>query len=191
LLIPANTRIKFTLNFKKLAFKVVNIGIHELESTAKSVDAPPSPKNPDGSPKCTVPFIHDSKARKDVSNPFRIAEYLDEAYPDTPKIVPARTRALHYVFVEKVSDQFNTPLSRLYMPLHVEFTPEVVQVFIERFGNIPLSPTDEQRAEAWKKAQAGLYVNELVPVYGTGDGLFLTGEKPFFADLALATMLAT
>ncbi|KAL0564341.1 hypothetical protein V5O48_017706 [Marasmius crinis-equi] len=179
----------FTLNYKRIPFKIVNITLDEVESTAKSVGAPPSTKNPDGSPKYTVPFIHDSTTGKVVTESFLIAEYLDEAYPDTPKVIPPGTRALQHVFAETSSGKL-LPLVPLYIPRIVDFSaPGMVEMALRRFGPPPSPPTDEQREEMWKTAEDGF--NELTSAYGDKEGIFVMGEKPVFADLALAALIAT
>ncbi|KAL0569186.1 hypothetical protein V5O48_012784 [Marasmius crinis-equi] len=181
--------LRFTLNYKKLPFEIVHVPVHELLATAKSAGAPPTSKYPDGSPRYTVPFIRDSHTGKTISDSFLIAEYLDEAYPDTPKVIPTGTRVLQKVFDETVTPKLG-PLVPLYIPIMLDYSSEVVlETLKKRFGAFPPPLTDEQRAENWKKAEVSF--NALEPVYGTTGGVFVTGDKPVWADFALAGVLAS
>ncbi|KAL0057023.1 hypothetical protein AAF712_016358 [Marasmius tenuissimus] len=53
---PHTRKIVFTLNYKKLPFKLVDLAPAALVPTAKSVGAAPTAAHPDGSPKYTVPY---------------------------------------------------------------------------------------------------------------------------------------
>ncbi|KAL0056867.1 hypothetical protein AAF712_016517 [Marasmius tenuissimus] len=82
---PYVRKIIFALNYKKLPFKLITLPLPTIESTAKSLGAPPTDTFPKtGLPKYTVPFLHDSN--EVVSDSFAIAQYLDTAYPDTPRL---------------------------------------------------------------------------------------------------------
>jgi glutathione S-transferase len=48
---------------------------------------------------CTIPAIYDPSTGRVVADSVKIAEYLDEQYPDTPKLFPAGTRALQAAYL--------------------------------------------------------------------------------------------
>ncbi|KAL0563529.1 hypothetical protein V5O48_018537 [Marasmius crinis-equi] len=74
------------------------------------------------------------------------------------------------------------------MPRIADFSaPGMVEMFVRRFGPLPPPPTAEQTAEIWKKVEDG--INELTSAYAGTEGVFLTGDKPVFADLALAALI--
>jgi glutathione S-transferase len=53
----------------------------------QELDIPPSQNLPDGTPRYTVPAIHDSSTGAKVSDSYDIIKYLDQTYPDTPQII--------------------------------------------------------------------------------------------------------
>jgi glutathione S-transferase len=74
----------------------------------RSIGAAPTGEKPDGSPLYTLPAIVDPSRTTSsggptvVSESFRIAEYLDEAYPtpSTGALFPPGTKALQQLFYE-------------------------------------------------------------------------------------------
>ncbi|KAL0568577.1 hypothetical protein V5O48_013406 [Marasmius crinis-equi] len=185
---PFVRKVMFTLNYKKLPFELIHLPLDELEPKAKSLGALPT-KHIDGSSKYTVPIIHDSHTGKVLSDSFPIAEYLDEAYPDTPKVIPPGTRALQKIFIDTVLPKFG-PMVALYLDRMIDYNASpVIQVALaKRFGAFPAQLTDEQRAETWKKVEASF--NELESAYGTAGGVFVSGDKPIFVDFSLAALFA-
>ncbi|KAG7098005.1 hypothetical protein E1B28_005313 [Marasmius oreades] len=186
---PHTRKIIFSLNYKKLPFKVSIIALDEIERTAKSIGAPPTTSNPDGSPKYTVPFIHDSSTGKSISDSLMIAEYLDKAYPTTPKLVPEGTRVLQAVFADAVNAKFYA-LTSVFLPKFPEwFSPEFVAAIEKRMGP-PKLLSQEETKEVWAKGKKSF--DELLGTYeSAGVGKFVMGgDKPVFADFALAAMLS-
>ncbi|KAG5633812.1 hypothetical protein H0H81_005112 [Sphagnurus paluster] len=47
-----------------------------------------------------IPAIHDPNTNTTLAKSALIAEYLDSAYPDTPKLFPPGTRPLQYAFID-------------------------------------------------------------------------------------------
>ncbi|KAL0575608.1 hypothetical protein V5O48_006369 [Marasmius crinis-equi] len=185
---PFTRKVIFTLNYKKLPFEIIHLPLDEIESEAKSLGVLPT-RHFDGPTKYTVPFIHDSQTGKVLSDSLPIAEYLDEAYPDAPKVFPAGRRALQKVFIDATLPKF-APLVPLYLDRMVDYAASPpIQVELARcFGAFPPQLTDEQHAEMWKKAEASF--NELETAYGAAGGMFVTGDKPVFVDFSLAGLLA-
>ncbi|KAK1225179.1 hypothetical protein PQX77_011859 [Marasmius sp. AFHP31] len=191
---PFVRSIRFTLNFKGIPYTVVEIGLHEVESTAKSIGANPTMNYGDGSPKYTVPMIHDSKTGKVVSDSLKIAEYLDEAYPDTPRMIPAGTRMLQSSFCTFFSTNF-IPLLPMVLPLTAAnfLPPEVQASMVAAFGEsaVKVTLSAEEQAEIWKKAVQGFrlmaqgYENR-----APDDSPFVMGgTNPTFADVFAAGYL--
>ena len=50
----------------------------------------------------TVPTIYDPNTRRIVTESFAIAKYLEEAYPDTPRLITPGTAGLQAAYMEKV-----------------------------------------------------------------------------------------
>jgi glutathione S-transferase len=133
----------------------------------------------------TLPVIMDPNTNRFISDSFAIAQYLDEQYPDTPKVLPYGTAALIHAFQTAF---FNAARGafRLCMVKGAEtLNPESKEYYIrtrsEWFG-VPweLGPPEER----W---------NELRVVCDTVDGWyskstsqFILGDTPCFADFEVA-----
>ncbi|KAL0564382.1 hypothetical protein V5O48_017663 [Marasmius crinis-equi] len=184
---PHVRKVIFTLNYKSIPYKIEPIHFDKVEAAAKSIGAPPTTTKPDGTPKWTIPFIHDSSTGKTISDSLLIAQYLDETYPDTPRVVPEGTRVLQSVFVQAVETKMYVLLPAL-MGKYEEYAPkELIEARKKQYGHI-IAPqlTPEQVLELWNKTKATF--DELDASYGENE--FVTGEKPVFADLALAAQLS-
>ncbi|KAL0566839.1 hypothetical protein V5O48_015162 [Marasmius crinis-equi] len=188
---PHVRKVIFTLNYKKLPFMVTIITMDDIENTAKSIGAPPTSKKADGSPKYTVPFIYDSCAAKCVSDSFLIARYLDEAYPDTPKVIPTGTEILQAVFIDTVEKKL-PPISAVYLPKIIEFSSqEALEGRAKKYGPIPPPLSAEKQAEVWKKLKEDYDgLNDAYDMSAdSGAQGFLMGDNPVFADLAFAAWI--
>ncbi|KAG7086056.1 hypothetical protein E1B28_003576 [Marasmius oreades] len=188
---PHVRKIIFALNYKQLPFKVFIITSSTIDSVAKSVEAPPTATKPDGSPKYTVPFIHDSTTGRSISDSFLIGEYLDKAYPHTPKLVPEGTRVLQTVFIDAFTAKFQL-LSPVFSPsFRRSLSPELRERIAFLKGPLPdLLPAHEQK-EVWEKARKGLEELLSDAAYGQSGSVFVGGDKPVFADFVLAALLVT
>ncbi|KAL0062764.1 hypothetical protein AAF712_010386 [Marasmius tenuissimus] len=181
---PHVRKVIFTLNYKSIPFEVNTINFEDVESTAKSVGAPPTTTKPDGSPKWTIPFIVDSSTGKVVSDSPLIAKYLDEAYPNTPRVMPEGTGVLQAVFIHSVETKLMGLLPAI-MGKYEEWTSEeLIAARKKAYGDI-IAPklTPEQVAELWDKTKASY--DELDNMYR--DSEFVTGnEQLVFADFVFA-----
>ncbi|KAL0579555.1 hypothetical protein V5O48_002435 [Marasmius crinis-equi] len=191
---PHVRKIVFTLNYKKIPFTIKTLLFDAIEPTAKSLGADPTGKKADGSPKYTVPIIEDHTKGKVVSDSLRIAEYLDQAYPDTPVVVPPGTQELQSKLMDEVTERTGV-MQRFQMMKWVKFcTPELLESRKKAHGDQQLPPgflefTPEEEAAAWVKAKESF--EELDKKFYEGKGLFLMGDKPVFADLAIAAWMVT
>lgn len=140
------------MGYKKLPYKVVWVEMPDIESTLKAIGAKPTGKRPDGSDLYTVPTLHDSSTNRVVSESLAIAEYLDEAYPDTPKLVPPELGASIHLLDRYWFDNIRIKLMRLV-------TQRSSEVFVPR------------TAEFWRhwreKMFHGEKIEELAPI-GSG-----------------------
>ncbi|KAK1225180.1 hypothetical protein PQX77_011860 [Marasmius sp. AFHP31] len=191
---PFVRAIRFALNFKGIPYTAIEIGMAEVESTAKAIGATPSMNYADGSPKYTVPMIHDSTTGKVVSDSFRIAEYLDEAYPDTPRIIPAGTRMLQSSFCTSFLMNF-VPLLPIIRPVTAAnfMPPEVAASMKAAFGEsaVKITLSAEEQTEIWNKFVQGFrlmaqgYENR-----APDDSPFVMGgTNPTFADIFMTGFL--
>ncbi|KAJ8079242.1 hypothetical protein AAF712_006314 [Marasmius tenuissimus] len=191
---PFVRSIRFALNYKGIPYTSIEVNLSELESTAKSIGAAPTMNYIDGSAKYTVPMIQDSTTGRVVSDSFKIAEYLDETYPDTPRVIPAGTRMLQSTFCSSVFLNLQ-PLMPIIQPVAVAkfLPPEVAESYKKLFGEeaLKLTLSAEEQAEIWTKVVQ--WFRLMAQGYGdraSDDSPFVMGgEKPTFADMFTAGLL--
>ncbi|KAJ8090059.1 hypothetical protein PM082_018639 [Marasmius tenuissimus] len=174
---PHVRKIIFALNYKKLPFKLVVISINSLELTAKSLGATPTDKHPDGSPKYTVPFLHDSDKNRVVSDSFAIAEYLDEAYPDTPRLIAEGTAKAQNDLINAREAAIGILLPITYPKVFSLWSEDARALYRSRGAPLELTLSPEEQKELWAEGRKAF--EEAEKQHG-GDNDY------FFADLALA-----
>ncbi|GJF00933.1 glutathione S-transferase [Phanerochaete sordida] len=97
---PNAWKVRYTLNLKGLKYKTEWLEYPDIEPTAKGLGGAPTDKKPDGSDFYTLPMIYDPNTKAVITNSAAIAKYLDNAYPDTPRVFPAGTDAFQAAFLE-------------------------------------------------------------------------------------------
>ncbi|KAK1225848.1 hypothetical protein PQX77_011210 [Marasmius sp. AFHP31] len=193
---------RFALNYKKIPYTITEISLLDIESTAKSVGVSPTPSFlANGAVRYTVPFIHSPSTSNSgpisLSDSFTIAEYLDTAYPDTPRVIPPGTRMLQKTF----SDTFTSiyaPMVPLIMPTTVErfMSPKVQERLrdVKGDGAVRCGLSEEERERIWEAVVGGMKgLAEGYPREGEGEGdsksaFVMGGTDPTWADM-LATGL--
>ena len=108
---------RFSLNYKRIPYKALQLEYPDIEPTLRNLGAAPTSTKPNGHPYYTVPVIVDSSRRTPDGRPtivydsLAIAEYLDDAYPDTtsPLLFPQGTRALQVAFYNRFIDNVFIP----------------------------------------------------------------------------------
>ncbi|KAF7768320.1 hypothetical protein Agabi119p4_7563 [Agaricus bisporus var. burnettii] len=180
-------KVRYILNLKKLPYKTVHLEIPDIASVLEEANVPPTVKQ-DGSLGYTVPSIVDDTTGIAVSDSFKIAEYLDKQYPDTPQAFPSGSIALQAAFYAQFSR-----LTRGLSPLIITKIPNILNpVSFEHFhqthkgapgGHGLVAPTGEQLEEFWRKAKDMFDV--LDGFYAKSSGPFCMGEIPSFADFIL------
>lgn len=160
----------------------------------KKIGAPPTGKKRDGSPYYTLPAIYDDSTGTAVADSFLIAEYLDETYPSTPRLIPEGTHALQGAFRDN-------------------FWSKALPVFIITVADFPLRLTKPRSAEYFEKhrsADFGVPTLEALRVppeakdaewekvkdgFGSLDALmkkndvWVMGDTPSFADFVMASLI--
>ncbi|KAI3608463.1 hypothetical protein WG66_000907 [Moniliophthora roreri] len=164
---------------KDISYTRASISFESVEPTAKSVGAPHTSINADGTPKYTVPFIYDSTHQVAVSDSFLIAEYLDKAYPETPKVITTGSRA----FADLVFDKFK-PLLYVMAPKFREYmTPELIEGQRKAYGDaaVSIKLNREEEDAAWEQVHTNLE-----RIKWEEGHHYVTGDKPVFEDFVLA-----
>ncbi|KAG1766149.1 hypothetical protein EDD22DRAFT_1011817 [Suillus occidentalis] len=137
----------------------------------------------------TLPVIMDPNTNRLITDSFVIAQYLDEQYPDTPKVMPNNITALVYVFQTAIH---NTVMGTVLLatfrgaqklnPVSKEY---VIRTRTEQFG-IPWEQfvTPEKREQQWNAMRAAC--DTMDGWYATSSGQFILGDTPCFADFMVA-----
>ncbi|KAL0057225.1 hypothetical protein AAF712_016142 [Marasmius tenuissimus] len=153
----SSTTGSFALNYKKIPFTVVNLSLDSLELTAKSVGAAPTTTKADGTPKYTVPFIHDHNSSKTVSDSLDVAKYLDKAYPDSPKLFTEGSEKVQEDLINALTQAVG-PIFPIVMLKTWDLMAEGMKEARGRRGEAAMYTsfpkfTKEQERDAWERAK--------------------------------------
>ncbi|KAL0568680.1 hypothetical protein V5O48_013305 [Marasmius crinis-equi] len=184
---PFVRTIVFILRYKNLPYEIVPIGMMDIERTARELGARPTVTSP--TTKFTVPFMKDSSTGKVVSDSAFIAQYLDEAYPDTPTVVPQGSLHLQKLFQSNVYDSLAALNDVSLRPALISYFPKEIQE-LPMFSGPP--PTTEQVREAFdktKKAFEKIGQNLSGGEEGPFRRFIMGGDGPTFADLTLVALV--
>jgi glutathione S-transferase len=152
----------------------------------------------DGTQMYTLPAIYDPSTGAAVSDSPCIAEYLDETYPNTPKLFPPGTRALQYAFMDAHVSvlsgslwQFAMPATNMILnPRSEEYYRRTREAFL--FGGRKLEdvvPKGEEREIEWAKVREGHSKFDGWLQKGDGEGPYLLGNTICFSDFVLAAFI--
>ncbi|CAL1710867.1 unnamed protein product [Somion occarium] len=189
---PNIWRIRFILNFKRLPHRTVWVEFTDVETTLRSIGAPPTSTRGDNRPVYTLPVIVDPLRSRShptiLSNAQSIAEYLETSYPARP-VFPEGSRALQTLFVHHIQDVFAKPLLPILVPLSHQRLPERSQAYFQ--GPAYSQLTGPQREQAWRavKEQFDFLAVVLDKNAGDGDGTVVQGRDLSYADFALCSVL--
>ncbi|KAF5348513.1 hypothetical protein D9756_009566 [Leucocoprinus leucothites] len=190
---PNPWKARYVLNMKKLPYRTIYVGFEEVDRVIREAGIPPSRYEPDGKPFHSVPSIIDDATGARVTDSYKIAEYLDKQYPDTPKAFPLGTEALQAAFYQQINIYMMefAPLFLSHMPniLSKESTEYFHRTLAERLGKpIPeLIPVGDELEKTWGKLHASF--DALETWYGKSSGSFLVGDVPSFGDFTVAGVL--
>ncbi|KAJ3510374.1 hypothetical protein NLJ89_g4714 [Agrocybe chaxingu] len=180
---------KHCLKFKGLEFNTKWVDLVDITPLCKMIGAEPTILTTDGREIYTLPVIHDPSTGKTVSDSFKIAQYLDEAYPETSRIVPPGTTSLHRAFMSAVH-KLEADMYPLIIATTFAHVPESSREYFRRtreaFLKKPLeeiSRTTDEAKETWEKVKAAFAVFDS---WYEKDAVFIGGKEPCFADLMLA-----
>ena len=95
----------------------------EIELTCKRIGAKHTRINSDGSPVYTVPVIYDPNTKTVMEESLKIAQYLDNTYPDAPRLIPDGAFVLHNAFSTIVESTVLSIVPILILPLHDNLNP--------------------------------------------------------------------
>ncbi|KAI0036290.1 hypothetical protein K488DRAFT_82242 [Vararia minispora EC-137] len=196
---PNCWKVRYILNMKGLPYTTTWLEYPEVEPALKKVSAVPSAKKPDGSDLYTLPAIYDPNTGAALTESEKIAEYLEERYPTpgTPPLFPPKTRALQSGYRDAVRVHTSESVFMLCVQPTVGcLTPGSVEYFVSTRSAMLGSPLDkiappgsEAQAKFLKTALDGLSVIASWHDLNETKGLYVMGDQPCFADVALAAAL--
>ncbi|KAK1236021.1 hypothetical protein PQX77_000735 [Marasmius sp. AFHP31] len=154
---PNTWKTRYCLNYKGLPYKTIWVEYPDIEATCKRLGVATYKR--DGTPYYTLPVIHDPSTGKSIANSPLIAEYLDETYPDTPKLFPPGTRSLQTVFQHAIEwdhvenlDRFVLPqVASILNPRSYEFFNESRSKWYKVDTVADMYPKGEEKIELWNK----------------------------------------
>ncbi|KAJ7580266.1 hypothetical protein C8J56DRAFT_867568 [Mycena floridula] len=100
---PNVWKIRYALNIKGLPYERISLEYPDIEKVSKEMGAKPTTVRR-GAPLYTLPMIFDPSTNTVISDSIAIVQYLDETYPDTPRLMPPGTRVLHLAFADVAFD---------------------------------------------------------------------------------------
>ncbi|EAU82646.1 hypothetical protein CC1G_07928 [Coprinopsis cinerea okayama7 len=87
---PNTWKARFVLNYKRLPYKTEWVAYHDIASVYTKHGLSAVCKRLDGEEfYYSLPVIYDSTTGKAIADSLQIAKYLDEQYPDTPRVFGA------------------------------------------------------------------------------------------------------
>jgi glutathione S-transferase len=191
---PNPWKTRYALNFKGVSYRTEWVELPDVTDVRKKLGAEPNRKHRDGSDFYTLPVIQDHSTGRIVGDTFEIALYLDEAYPNAPRLIPAGTVGVYAAFNIQVDAVFtnHTVLCMDCMPFNPATADKTKATFAWRAGKASwdeMLPSEEARSGVLTSFEAAL--GGLVKCYRRLDeGPFLEGAKPTYADLIVGGWLA-
>ncbi|CDO76082.1 hypothetical protein BN946_scf184649.g8 [Trametes cinnabarina] len=194
---PNTWKTRYCLNIKGLPYKTIWVEFPDIEAVSRKIGATATEKEPDGSPYYTLPTIYDPNTRTTISDSAAIARYLDRTYPDTPRLIPYETDALHAAFNHAFRGIILMDLARIMIPATAHCLSPRSKAYFRAtrepiFGTKleDVAPPGPKRDESWDRVKKALHtLTQWLEADGTTDRLFVLGDKIGFADATVAGFL--
>ncbi|KAF5349931.1 hypothetical protein D9756_009289 [Leucocoprinus leucothites] len=207
---PNSQTTRYVLNYKKLPYKTITLEYPSIAPTLSSLGIPPLTIKRDGTPLYTCPSIIDygpdnsseGSPKAMITDSYKIAEYLDKAYPSTPCVFPPGTEALQAAFYKHIADLIGPPwpTGHLYPLLLPKITENVLNpisaeyyAYHRRDFADPLSELYPKGKEAlaaqWKKVEESFNTIDTWLSKNTKPGDFVMGDTVTFCDFVIAGIL--
>ena len=181
------------MNYKGIPYKTEWVEYVDIEKVLKKNGVPPATTDENAPFKYTLPAILDTSTGVGASESFRIAEYLDKTYPDTPKVLPLGTEAFQIAWIDALKPHLNA-MWQFTLPgtLDIIDHPASNEYFYRTrtamFGDIKkMKPEGAAREAGLKDLQKDL--DELDQKLVKSGGPYVMGKTVSFADFALAGWL--
>lgn len=186
--------LRFSLGLKRLHYQTEWVEYPDIASVSKKMGFLPTAMHGDN-PYYSLPAIYDPNSSTPLSDSALIAEYLDKAYPDTPKLFPPGSHALQYAFIDALSSKLQ-PIWAFALPASHAILNPLSQEYFRRtreaqFGK-PLEdviPKGEAAVEEWMKIKAAFDAVYGWLEKGKENGPYFLGKEPAFVDIVIASHL--
>ncbi|KAG6864274.1 hypothetical protein C0991_010911 [Blastosporella zonata] len=186
-------KTRYSLNFKGLPFETIWTEYPDIAPLAKTMGFKPAiGSNP---PHYTLPAIYDPNTSAALADSAAIAEYLDKAYPDTPRLFPSGSHALQYVFLDIFQEKLR-PVWQFVLPASVLILNPASEEYFRRtreakFGKTleDVVPKGEDAVVEWTKVQAAFDDIHGWLEKGKSNGPYFLGQEPAFVDIAIASLI--
>ncbi|TFK22431.1 hypothetical protein FA15DRAFT_644212 [Coprinopsis marcescibilis] len=203
---PSVWKTRYSLNYKRIPFVTQWVDLVDVEPLCKSLGiATLSNRRFDNRQLYTLPVIYDPKSNHIVSDSMRIAQYLDEEYPDPeyPPLIKKGTEGLTQGFIHARElalapvHQFVVPLvaQRLHLsPRSQEYFRRTREMWF-KVGNLEeILPDGDTRVVEWGKVKAGMdLIDSWYRAVGGTEGQsqqgWIMGGQPCFSDFNVAAAL--
>ncbi|KZT69520.1 hypothetical protein DAEQUDRAFT_756893 [Daedalea quercina L-15889] len=115
---PNTWKTRYLLSLKGLPYRTQWVEYPDIAGLHKSFGLPPI--QPGASAEYTLPMIYDPRTKCAVADSMKIAEYLDEEYPETPVVSPKELRAFQATFDQAFMGMFLPAIAPLFvLPVHL------------------------------------------------------------------------
>ncbi|KAF5360964.1 hypothetical protein D9756_005163 [Leucocoprinus leucothites] len=173
-------KVRYVLNLKKIPYRTIYVDFG-------------TSTNSDGTPVHTVPSIIDDKTGEAVTDSYKIVEYLDKRYPDTPKAFPPGTEALQAAFYKYFNEQtWDLAILIIHSVPNILSKESSLEYYHRSraawFGKPveQIRPVGEELEKLWEKAHA--FFDALEGWYAKSSGSFLVGDTPSFGDFVVVAL---
>ncbi|KAA1475688.1 hypothetical protein DENSPDRAFT_783865 [Dentipellis sp. KUC8613] len=191
---PNVWKARFALNIKGIPYRTVWVEYPDIADVCKTIGAEPTGTR-FGKPVYTLPAIQDPNTGAVVADSFKIAAYLDAAYPNTIPLLPDETRAFQAMFLQTFEDNVIWAILQLVArPMMNQLLPRSLVYWRDgaekAFGNKveELAPEGPERDALWKQV-----VDNLGAAHKWASenptGVFMMGDKVSFADIVIMAEL--
>ncbi|KAI0356412.1 hypothetical protein OH77DRAFT_1519948 [Trametes cingulata] len=192
---PNTWKTRYTLNLKGIPYKSVWVEYPDIKTVMLKIGALPTSQKADG-PHYTLPAIYDPNTKTALSESAEIVRYLDKTYPDTPRLIPAGTDALHAAFDHAFLSVLRNDILPIMFPATAKKLPPRSAAYFYATREVimggkldELAPPGPIREKYWSGIREAFHkYAQWLQADGT-DKLFFTGDKIAYADVTVASYL--
>ncbi|KAH8826404.1 hypothetical protein DL96DRAFT_1556863 [Flagelloscypha sp. PMI_526] len=188
---PNTPTIRLALEHKGIPFETKWVEFPDIKNISIQAGSPPTGNYIHGADYYTCPFVHDTKTDRVVSNSWNIVRYLDETYPDTPRLVPEGLNGLMKLFL----DEANAKLMPGFAAFNLSKTGEILNPVSRKFfldtrpELIGISLAELDAKANWDNVKKSLDWLEGVIEENKKGGQYIVGDQRTYADIYVGTKM--